>query len=57
MECYSVIGKNEIMSFAATWMDYHIKWSQEIQTWYHLQNIFKEYKWTYLQKTEIDSHI
>ena len=55
MEYYSAIKKNEIMSFAVTWLDwwdYHTKWSKsnrERQIWC---NIYVEsqmqHKWTYL---------
>ena len=49
--------KNEIMLFAATWMDYHTKWrrsDKEIQISYDItfmRNLKKWYKWTYLQNT------
>ena len=56
MEYYSVIKKNEMMPFAATWMDLEIiilsKVSQRKTNiiWYHLYMESKKwYKWTYLQ--------
>ena len=58
MEYYSAIKKNEIMPFAATWIDLEIimlKWSKsdkERQILYditYMQNPKQWYKWTYLQ--------
>ena len=66
MECYSVMKKNEIMSFTAIWMDPQMVILSEVRQkktsiiWYHL---FSESKiwhnWTYLWKrnrlTDIDN--
>ena len=59
MEYYSDIKKNELMTFAATWVDLEIIILSEVsQTktniiWYHLHVESKKkkkwYKWTYLQ--------
>ena len=56
MEYYSAIKKNEIMPFAATWMDPEIitlsEVSQTRQISYNITymwNLKKWYKWTYLQ--------
>ena len=53
MEYYSAIKKNEIMPFAAMWMDLEIIILSEVsQTniWYHSYVESKKwYKWTYLQ--------
>ena len=58
MEYYSAIKKNEIMPFAATWMDWEIiipssvsqtekdKYQYDIAYMWNQKNI---YKWTYLQ--------
>ena len=56
MEYYSAINKNEIMSFAATWMDLEINVLSEVSGERHIPyditymwNLKKWYKWTYLQ--------
>ena len=55
MEYYSAIKKNEIMLFAAIWMDLDIVILSEVCQrqniiWYHLYVESKNcYKWTYLQ--------
>ena len=56
MEYYSAIKKDEIMPFAATWMDLEVIILSEVNQrktniiWYHMQNLKKNrYKWTYLQ--------
>ena len=56
MEYYSAIKKNEIMPFAATWMDLEItilsKSDRERQTSYdiaYMKNLKEGYKSTYLQ--------
>ena len=56
MECYSAIKKNEIMSFAATWMQLEFSILSEVNQkekdtmWYHLYVESKIWhKWTYLQ--------
>ena len=58
MEYYSAIKKNEIMPFAATWMDLEIVILSEVQSDRERQisydiawmwNLKKCYKWTYLQ--------
>ena len=57
MEYHSAIRKNEIMPFAATWMDLEIiRLSEVCQTekdkyhmTSHMWNLKKWYKWTYLQ--------
>ena len=57
VEYYSAIKKNEIMPFAATWMDLetHTEWSKsdrERQISYdtaYMWNLKNGYKWTYLQ--------
>ena len=55
MEYYSAIKKNEIMPFAATWMDPKIIILSKIRTrktntvWYHLYVESKiQHKWIYL---------
>ena len=62
MEYYSAIKKNEIMPFAATWMDLEINILREVsQTktniiWYHLHVESKKNDTNELiYKTEIDS--
>ena len=56
IEYYSAIKKNEIMPFAATWMDLEIIILSEVSQrktntiWYHLHVEFKIcHEWTYLQ--------
>ena len=57
MEYYSAIKKNEIMPFAATWMDLEIIILSEVRKrktriiWYleYMWNLKKWYKWTFLQ--------
>ena len=58
MEYYSPVKNNEIMSFAATWMDLEIiilsEVSQKEKDKYHMISLIcgiwkKRYKWTYLQ--------
>ena len=58
MECYLVIRKNEIMPFAATWMDLEIIILSEVSqaekdkyriTITYMWNLKKSYKSTYLQ--------
>ena len=61
MEYYSAIKGNEIMPFAATWMNLEIiilsdKSHKERQILYdiaHLWNLKRGYKWTYLQNSSI----
>ena len=60
MEYYSAIKKNEIMPFAATWMDLEIVILSEVSQaetdkyiWhpFYMESFKKKgYKWTYLQK-------
>ena len=59
MECYSAIKKNEIMPFAAIWMDLEIVILSDInQTktniWYCLygEPKKKRYTWTYIQNSQ-----
>ena len=57
MEHYSAIRKNEIMPFAATWIDLEIIWLSEVsqrerQISYDIAYMWNQknwYKWTYLQ--------
>ena len=39
MECYSVIKKDEIMPFAATWMDLEIMILSEVKDKYHMMSL------------------
>ena len=56
MECYSATEKNEIIPFAATWMNLEIfilnKVCQTEKNKYHdiayVWNLKKKYKWIYL---------
>ena len=70
MEYYSAIKKNEIMPFAAIWMDLEIIILNEVSQrktnsiWYHLyveSKKKKRYKWTYIQNrnrpTDIESKL
>ena len=57
MEYYSAIKKNEIMPFAATWMELEIIILSEVRERqiYDMScmwNLKKWYKWTYLQNRE-----
>ena len=62
MEYYSAIKKNEIMSFAATWMDLEIIILSEVRQrkrniWYHSYIESKIwYKWIYLQSRNRHRH-
>ena len=61
MEYYSATKKNEIMSFAATWIDrdYPPKWSQTEKDIYmtsHMQNLKNDAN-EIIYKTEMDSDI
>ena len=48
MECYSVIKKDEIMPFVATWMDLEIMILSEVKDKYHMMSLIcgikKKYK-------------
>ena len=48
MECYSVLKKDEIMPFAATWMDLEIMILSEVKDKYHMMSLIcgikKKYK-------------
>ena len=53
MEYYSAVNKNEIVSFAAPWLNLEISEVRQGNTnilWYHLYvESKKRYKWIYLQ--------
>ena len=41
MECYSVLKKDEIMPFAATWMDLEIMILSEVKDKYHMMSLIR----------------
>ena len=62
MEYYSAIKNNELMPFVATWMDLEIIIRSKVESETERQISYdvvymwnlKGYKWTYLQKAEIN---
>ena len=58
MECYSVLKKDEIMPFAATWMDLEIMILSEVKDKYHMMSLIcgiKKSTNKRIYKTETDS--